>query len=121
MGPGELGLVGMAIDYRIRYYFAPYRVAKRSPAASGLRSFAARMWSKKRLARYQDFLESHDRYVADLKPQRRLLEPAEEEELNRRCVVLALFEQLYRMGLFAIGNTWLDTAQPTSHTRAALD
>lgn len=108
MKSGELGLVGMAIDYRIRYYFAPYRIVKGSPAASGLKSFAASTWSKKRLARYQSFLESHNRYIADLKPQGRLLERADEEELNRRCVVLAMFEQLYRMGLFAIGKTWLD-------------
>ncbi len=108
MNSGELGLVGMAIDYRIRYYFSAYRIVKRSPAASGLKSFAASTWSKKRLARYQSFLESHNRYIADLKPQGRLLERADEEELNRRCVVLAMFEQLYRMGLFAIGKTWLD-------------
>ena len=108
MGPGELGLVGMAIDYRIRYYFAAYLVAKRSGAASGLKSFVALTWSKKRMARYQSLLESHDRYIADLKPHCRRLGRADEEELNRRCVVLAMFEQLYRMGLFAIGKTWLD-------------
>ena len=108
MSSGELGLVGMAIDYRIRYYFAAYPVAKRSAAASGLKSFVALTWSKKRLARYQSLLESHDRYIADLKPHGRLLGRADEEELNRRCVVLAMFEQLYRMGLFAIGKTWLD-------------
>ena len=55
-----------------------------------------------------EFLESHDRYVADLEPQGRQLEQADEEELNRRCVVLALFEQLFRIGPFF--DTWLNRA-----------
>ena len=112
MSSGVLGLVGMAIDYRIRYYFAAEPAAERSAAAKGLQLaevYGLRSGlSPEQLAGYFDFLESHDRYAADLKPQGRQLEESDEEELNRRCVVLALFEQLYRIGNFA--DTWLHRA-----------
>ena len=112
MSPGELGLVGTALDYRIRYYFAAESATGRqSVAASGLlMADVLDGLPPEQLACYEDFLESHDRYIADLKPHGRLLGRADEEELNRRCVVLAMFEQLYRMGLFAIGKTWLHRA-----------
>ena len=100
--------MGMAIDYRIRYFFDTKPTTDRpTVAAAGIhRAETLGAFSPARLACYKEFLVTHDRYVADLQPQRRQLAQADEEELNRRCVVLALFEQLFRRGPFI--ETWLD-------------
>ena len=116
MNRPELGLGGTAIDYRIRYYFAAEpRTNRPSVAALGLEAAEALGGlPPEQLACYQDFLESHDRYVRALKPQRRRLERADEEELNRRCVVLALFDQFYRLAysshISIFDETWLHRA-----------
>lgn len=80
--------IGMAFDYRLRYYFeaTPSKKLVAHRGASGLPAKLVR-----------DFFTSLDRDVLPtINPVRRRLQGVHEELINRYCVVLALFEELYR-------------------------
>ena len=106
------GELGMAIDYRLRYYFA----------VTPNRDMVA--WKKLRLYRrtlektysltptlIESFFIDLDTFVDEIPPVGRKLGIVQERRLNRFCFVLALFEQISRIGphprnlLFAQRNT----------------
>ncbi len=86
------GTIGIAVDYRLRYYFKLYRSSD-TVAAVGVDLLGGR--GKKLGTR---FLRHHDKLVARLAPLNRPLSEGEEAELNANCVVLAWFEQIFRCG-----------------------
>ncbi len=108
--------LGIAIDYRIRYYFCITPAEKlvawhgadkmvnfgellldigpkqaSIPVGEPLHTLDATL--------VQDFFFSLEEKLALLSPNERLLDRCEEEELNRYCFVLALFEEVHRSGL----------------------
>ena len=87
-GDIPFGTIGTAFDYRLRYYFGvtPYSelVAFRGAAHLGLS---------------HDFFDELETLLNHCNPIGRRLAEAEEDELNRHCVVLALLEEVARAGL----------------------
>ena len=107
---GDAGLIGHAIDYRIRYYFAvtpTHQLVAYNGAtiacdlfrsnASGrrLRNVPERPLPK-RLRK--EFFASLEDTLTGTRPVRRRLERVDEEILARYCITLAYFEQVYRRG-----------------------
>jgi len=103
LAAGEHGLIGTALDYRIRYWFgitpASQFVAARGvealprafdedDAPDGFMLFVA----------CRRFIAALDDLVASLDPINRRLDVEQEESLDRQCIVLALLEQLFRVG-----------------------
>lgn len=112
--PYPYSIVGMALDYRLRYYWA-ITPGEETVAWSGAMNFATQMEiAEESHPQYgyatgekdgrcsitdgliADFFHALDNAVKHLHPVNRQLAPAEEDLLNRYCVVLALFETLYR-------------------------
>ena len=109
--------LGIAIDYRIRYYFCitpaeklvawrgadlmvtfgPEALLNSSPEQPPIPVMRPLETSFAKLV--QDFFFSLEEKLASLSPNERLLDRCEEEELNRYCFVLALFEEVSRSGL----------------------
>lgn len=84
------GLIGTALDYRLRYYFA---------VTSPNELFAWRGMlgvggSEQDL--FVDFFASLGNVLDQLQPVRRRLERRQEELIARYCIILALLEQLFR-------------------------
>ena len=96
--PVPYGELGMAIDYRLRYFFAvtPYR---------DLVAWKGSQRHVRRLERTYDlpstvieaFFVNLEDFLAHADPSNRQLEVVDERQLNRFCFVLALFEQLFRI------------------------
>jgi hypothetical protein len=92
----NLGLLAMALDYRVRYYFAvtPIRQCVASHGADvldmqGISPSLVTCWHEHIIPTLTDLLER-------VKPANRKLSEAEEVQLLRLCVVLAYFEQFRR-------------------------
>ena len=139
------GLIGTAIDYRIRYAFAitPYQ---RLVAWGGAKLLTVKPFESDEdiavdwddlegiplpptflttgvaqgpypLALIRAFFDSLENTVNMIQPKGRLLELENERTLNRYCVVLSLFEQVYRSNAYRQG----PLMQPTvKHTVEAL-
>ena len=120
------GTIGMALDYRIRYYFdvTPH---DKLIANTGARRLTLMMTPRvQRLLRasispmeklqelgivlqedgdgplgsvYQDFFKGLDDLTRQNNPVSRRLSEAQEDELNRHCVVLGLLEEVVRIGV----------------------
>ena len=97
--PVPYGELGMAADYRFRYYFAitPYRELV---ALAGARRHIQTLDSRYLLspALIRCFFEDLERFLRQIDPCGRTLGRVHERQLNRFCFVLALFEQLLRIG-----------------------
>ena len=87
--------VGMAIDYRIRYYFATAE-SERLVAYTGA-CLLTHHYKRMPILLLDEFFESLDDFLLRLVPTRRRLLTEEESQLNRYCFVLALLEQARRM------------------------
>ena len=87
----------MAIDYRIRYYFevTPFH---NLVAGRGAQHFS-RLTDTVQDGVVSDFAECLERTLVCIDPIRKLLNRSEERELNRYCFLMALFEQVFRIGL----------------------
>jgi len=121
---GALGTVGTAFDYRVRFYFtAP--AAQTLPAGRG----AALLWGLESVEELPDgtlvtwepsprpahfgpspavvgeFFAQVDHFVTTYSPQGRQLSESGEETLARYCLILALFEEVYR----AFGAPYFDS------------
>ncbi len=139
------GLIGTAIDYRIRYAFdiTPYR---RLVAWQGAKLLTVKPlesdedivvdWDDLEgiplpptalttgvaqgpypLSLIRAFFDSLENTVNMIQPEGRLLEIENERMLNRYCIVLSLFEQVYRSNAYLQG----PLMQPTvKHTVEAL-
>lgn len=106
--PYPYGILGAAIDYRIRYAFAitPYHefvawkgavlLAKSGSYSRGL---------------VQAFFEQLDTTVNALQPVGRRLNTPDEQMLDRYCVVLSVFEQVYRSNAYVRGPLMLPTVK----------
>ncbi len=105
------GTIGSAFDYRLRHYFPPVPSERliaaqllsfishdRIPLVSPTEDGRCAVEFPEQLA--DGFLTATDAAVRELQPAGRRLAQAEEERLARHCVVLALFEQVYRAGLW---------------------
>jgi len=147
-GSYPYGLIGMAIDYRIRYAFdiTPYQ---RLVAWQGALELTTKPWESDDDTRidwenipmgvplpvdasgnlldmaegpYQfklvkAFFDNLDVMLQALQPVGRRLEPEAERTLDRYCIVLSLFEQVYRSDAYLQG----PLMQPTvKHTVEAL-
>jgi len=110
LAPWEYGLIGTAFDYRVRYFFSitPYRefVAYHGAAHLGCQDFGQLTiiaGGKKPHyvlnASVQTFFDSLDSEINRLKPQIRHLSDSDDLRLAQYCLVLALFEQVFRAGL----------------------
>jgi hypothetical protein len=99
--PWLLGRVGMALDYRLRYYFA-VTPPDEFTARRGASLFLMIVDPSRRLAwmnRFREFFESTvPATTARLSPVAQLLGGAEERQLCQVCYSLALLEELYRAG-----------------------
>ncbi len=99
LAPWEHGLIGTAFDYRLRYWFdAPTK----GPlvAAYGLMTLdpGATIEGDLRVAG-EEFFKRLPLYVRELKAQGRRLDTSDELDLDRHCIVLALLDQLWRVGM----------------------
>ncbi len=110
------GVVGAAIDYRVRYYFdatPPERlIAWQGAARLKLRHVSERtfwvatpseidlMFERMDLVNRttDEFFRALGGFVGRVRPARRRLPRGEEERLCRYCVVLACLEQVFRAG-----------------------
>lgn len=94
------GTLGAAIDYRVRYAFAitPFHEFVAWHGAVLL----ARSGSYSR-GLVQAFFERLDTTVNALQPVGRILDTADEQALDRFCIVLSLFEQVYRSNAYVRG------------------
>jgi hypothetical protein len=88
--------IGTAIDYRIRFYFAPSPLGD-LVAAQGCRLLASQ--STRWADRVLGFAEYLGERLKALEPTQRRLNDSGEAELNRICFVLALLDEPYRSGL----------------------
>ena len=100
LAPWEHGLIGTALDYRLRYWFdtpskgplvAAYGLATLNPQGTGVEAQLREAG--------EQFFDRLPGYLQKLKPAGRLLGPTDELDLDRCCIVLALLEQLWRVGL----------------------
>jgi len=107
----EYGLVGMALDYRIRYYFA-VTPPEKFVAAQGAMLLAGQVasdpselnpdWEADRRT-WDEFAKGLEVTPMGVDPVGRRLPEAEESALCRACYVLACYETLFRAG---IGPSW---------------
>ena len=119
----------MAIDYRIRYHFAPHpRSGTRSVAESGV-EFVTRREDGTihsavigtsldtfalRSSCVLDFFEELERAVDKIGPDRQRPTQAGERTLARFCLVLAAFEAVWRGGTRAWPPPWFGKTPPDS-------
>ena len=103
--------IGIALDYRIRYYFditphdklVAYDGALHLSYQSTVRDSSAGEITANPLAPtlksgLRVFFSRLDALVESISPVGRWLEDTEENELNRHCIVLALLEEVVRIG-----------------------
>lgn len=106
-------LIGMAVDYRLRYYFAAtpsqqfvahqgaYLLAMMSGASN---SGQSRALQAPHTPFYEDFellqafFEGLDQFVATTQTSGKLLSVSDDEHLARYCIALSLFEVYFRSG-----------------------
>lgn len=88
--------LGTALDYRLRYYFG-VTPGQQLVAFKGALKVCGEDALPLRLV--HDFFWTLDELVKTIQPVGRKLDPAEEDQLNGYCYVLALFEQIYRRGM----------------------
>ena len=107
--------LGIAIDYRVRYYFCitpaqelvawdgalrgtngepPISIGPKQAPIPAREPVDPLDWTL-----VQDFFSSLEEKLTLLSPNERVLDQCEEEELNRYCFVLALFEVIFRAGM----------------------
>jgi hypothetical protein len=86
--PGMYDLLGIAINYRIRYSFA---ITPGWRLAASMIAMYLPSWKV-----IEDFFDSLDATVEAIAPVKQRLKDEPEKLLARYCYVLALFEQLYR-------------------------
>ena len=99
ISPYVSGMLGMAIDYRIRYSFdiTPSRELAAFTGAHELLYLSGALMDRLYSSELIDlFFARLDTTLQTIQPVRRKLEPAEEQTLARYCFVLALFEVVYR-------------------------
>ena len=101
--PWEHALIGTAFDYRARYSFA-ITPANKLVAALGVSKIPMYFVNEddggfELSMGCQKFTQDVDASITSLKPIARRLERTDEENLARHCVVLALLEQVARVGL----------------------
>ena len=94
------GTLGAAIDYRVRYAFAitPFHEFVAWHGAVLLTRSGA--YSR---GLVQAFFEQLDTTVKALQPVGRLLATTDEQTLDRFCIVLSLFEQVFRSNAYVRG------------------
>jgi len=108
-------LLGTAIDYRVRYYFEPTN-SRNLTAYIGACATAdcytrdeqclpglAIEWPSPTLV--EEFFDNVDTVIKQLQPMKRRLERDEEELLDQYCLILALFEEVYRGSEYALYTT----------------
>ncbi len=90
------GEVGMAIDYRIRYYveITPFHNLVAARGAKNVSRFTDALPE----GVISDFVECLERTLVRVDPSQKFLSRSEELEINRYCFWLALFEQAFRVG-----------------------
>lgn len=99
LAPWEHSLIGTAFDYRMRYWF-DVPTTKPLVAAYGLLTLDPLTTIESSLrAAGEEFFERLPIFLRGLKPGGRRLDMGEEVELDRHCLVLALLDQVYRVGL----------------------
>ena len=89
--------LGTAIDYRLRYYFpaGPYEELVAYQGAD-LVTFGDELSLPPEIVK--EFFDSLNTLLHELRPAGRCLAVEQENRLCRYCVVLALFEQVFRAG-----------------------
>lgn len=114
------GTLGTAIDYRIRYYFS-ITPSKDLVAWHGAALVMDETLDGKVVIfepgyllptdLITSFFASLDEVLAQLRPAGQRLDSSQEEQLARYCIVLALFEQIFRSGIHP--GSPLFTGRPT--------
>ncbi len=118
LSPSEAALVGMALDYRVRLYFAPFDLES-TVAWHGLAGVMASL-TKKQRAFCEHFAGELSYKLANaLLVVKRRLPRTDEDWLNAWCLVLAHLEQFYR-GAFAPERSPLYQALTTCSTVSAV-
>ncbi|TAM91188.1 hypothetical protein EPN42_04820 [bacterium] len=93
------GVVGTALDYRVRYYLGMYAAAS-TIAAEGAQLLAQEPLGTSAARLAGSFFALHDRLLKRIAPVRRRLAQADEDRLARHCIVLTYYEQIFRAGPF---------------------
>lgn len=106
----DRGVVGVAFDYRLPYFFGQ-TPAQQLMAASGA-------WDHED---WPTFAAALDATVERLEPAGRTLDPADEAELARYCWTLAVFESHFRMGRARRYLTPIDALGPAPGLAALLE
>lgn len=142
------GIIGAAIDYRIRYAFAitPYRrlvawhgamkLAIRPPESDddilldwidlrGLTLPAALLETGVAQGPYalsliRDFFNQLENVLNTIQPKGRRLEEEHEKSLDRYCIVLSLFEQVFRSDAYLRGPLMIPTVKHSVEELLAL-
>ena len=131
---GAYGLIGTAIDYRVRYSFArtpadqllawkvASAIADAPPAAAYMASgLPPRLGIPEDTPSLSgsvtsDFFNHLDKTVARIAPHRRASKLGQERKLARFCLLLAAFDTVFRAGPIAWPPRFLRGALPTSTT-----
>jgi hypothetical protein len=85
-------LVGTAFDYRLRYSLAI------TPPSEFTAAAGARAVSGAAMLGYRELSQALDEFTSEHSPVGQRLSADREQELARLCLVLALYEQVYRAG-----------------------
>ena len=110
--PGTYGQIGRAIDYRIRFHFAPTPSA-RLVAANGA-DHVARGHVQPALTDgcVVGFFDELGQMIKKIEPHRRSTTESEERSLGRFCLILAAFEGVFRAGPVAWPPSYFGEAPP---------
>jgi hypothetical protein len=91
------GTIGTALDYRVRYYFA---VTPSDQFIAYIGAMRVAMLAADMADAFHDNLcPALDSLAKEINPVARRLGREDEDRLNRHCIVLALFDELYRTGM----------------------
>lgn len=108
--PVDAGLSGVAIEYRLRYYFAVPEIESTVAWLGADRLEAAILDYPESPLRdtVNDFVRAMQRDIVALQPVGVRLNPANEVRLSRICAVLAYLDQWFRSGRSALVDGMLD-------------
>ena len=99
------GTIGTALDYRVRYYFGIPPIEELVASKAAVRMEMLGLDPELVNCFRESFVPSLQNELEALRPVGRRLDRKSEERLTRYCVVLALFDEVFRAGNIATQNS----------------
>lgn len=134
--PVPWGTIGIALDYRLRYYFGITPSHDLVAWAGAKRVSDDEIWESVGIGSYaikagpndpslprgtiESFFQDLDEVLPELRPAGRQLDRQQEETLTRYCIVLALFEEVFRAGPRPTSPLFTGEAKTTSSELLAI-